>query len=48
MPISPSAVVMERGDAFGYTDGLTDAANAAGEFFREMSLVPCLVGASPA
>ena len=41
-------VVMERGDIlFGYTDGLTDAANTAGEFFSEMGLVPCLVGGQP-
>ena len=41
-------VVMERGDLlFGYTDGLTDSANAAGVFFSEMTLVPCLVGDQP-
>jgi sigma-B regulation protein RsbU (phosphoserine phosphatase) len=41
-------VVLEQGDIlFGYTDGLTDAANAAGEFLSEMSLVPCLVGSQP-
>jgi sigma-B regulation protein RsbU (phosphoserine phosphatase) len=40
--------VMERGDIlFGYTDGLTDAANPAGEFFSEMGLVPSLVGGQP-
>jgi sigma-B regulation protein RsbU (phosphoserine phosphatase) len=41
-------LVMERGDIlFGYTDGLTDAANTAGEFFSEMGLVPYLVGGQP-
>ena len=41
-------VVMEHGDIlFGYTDGLTDAANAAGEFFSEMRLVPCMLGSQP-
>jgi sigma-B regulation protein RsbU (phosphoserine phosphatase) len=35
--------VIERGDTlFAYTDGLTDTANAAGEFFSEEGLSPLL------
>lgn len=40
-----SEVVIEQGDTlFGYTDGLTDTANAAGEFFSEKELSPLFVG----
>jgi sigma-B regulation protein RsbU (phosphoserine phosphatase) len=38
-------VVIEQDDTlFAYTDGLTDTANAAGEFFSEKGLIPLFVG----
>jgi len=41
-------VVMDRGELlFAYTDGLTDTANAAGEYFSEKGLIPLLTGTQP-
>jgi serine phosphatase RsbU (regulator of sigma subunit) len=38
-------VVIEEGDTlFAHTDGLTDTANAAGEFFSEKELIPLFAG----
>jgi sigma-B regulation protein RsbU (phosphoserine phosphatase) len=38
-------VVMEKGDTlFAYTDGLTDTANAAGEYYGEKGLIPLFAG----
>jgi sigma-B regulation protein RsbU (phosphoserine phosphatase) len=45
---SISEVVIERGETlFGYTDGLTDTTNAAGEYFGEKGLIPLLAKAKP-
>jgi phosphoserine phosphatase RsbU/P len=45
---SISEVVIERGETlFGYTDGLTDTTNAAGEYFGEKGLIPLLTRAKP-
>ncbi len=41
-------VMLDRGDTlFAYTDGLTDAANPAGEYFSEKGLIPLLAGTKP-
>ena len=38
-------VVIEKGDTlFAYTDGLTDTANPAGEYFSERELIPLFAG----
>ena len=38
-------VVMEQGDTlFAYTDGLTDTANPAGEYYDEKGLIPLFAG----
>ena len=43
-----SEVAIEQGDTlFAYTDGLTEAANAAGEYFSEKGLIPLLAGTRP-
>jgi sigma-B regulation protein RsbU (phosphoserine phosphatase) len=45
---SISEVAMERGETLiGYTDGLTEATNAAGEYFGEKDLIPLLAEAKP-
>jgi sigma-B regulation protein RsbU (phosphoserine phosphatase) len=45
---STGEVVIERGETlFGYTDGLTDTTNAAGEYFGEKGLIPLLAKAKP-
>jgi sigma-B regulation protein RsbU (phosphoserine phosphatase) len=37
--------MIEKGDTlFAYTDGITDTANPAGEYFNEKGLIPLLVG----
>jgi serine phosphatase RsbU (regulator of sigma subunit) len=38
-------VVIEQGDTFfAYTDGLTDTANPAGQYFSEKGLIPLFAG----
>ena len=45
---STGEAVIERGEMlFGYTDGLTDAANPAGEYFGEQGMIPLLAKAEP-
>jgi sigma-B regulation protein RsbU (phosphoserine phosphatase) len=45
---STGEVVIERGETlFGYTDGLTDTTNAAGEYFGEKGLIPLLAKPKP-
>jgi sigma-B regulation protein RsbU (phosphoserine phosphatase) len=41
-------VVIEEGDTFfAYTDGLTDTANPAGEYYSEEGLIPLFAGDQP-
>ncbi len=43
-----SEVVIEHGETlFGYTDGLTDTTNVAGEYFSEKGLMPLLAETKP-